>query len=293
MATEGNFHINWEDFTTACLKKFRNVLGKKEFSDVTLVSSDGKRIPGHQVILASGCTFFEKLLDGEESRKPLIFFRRTDSAVLESLLSFLYEGSAEVAEDQIDQFMALAEELGVEGLAKSDQEIGYEDKCLDQNQREDVIQQQEVKISADLNDLNNRNGGFPKEKISSERKPLTLDVKAPEKNRDGMVHLEDWVVRGLGLNNHIGAVHDKKNQSRERKPCTLDVEFPERDKDGLLQCFDCERRISVKSNFRRHVRKYHLMINLKCEHCEYSTTDTAYMSYHRRTCLKKVRVNKK
>ena len=92
MAIDGKFQIDWDDFTTACLEKFRNALGKKDFSDVTLVSSDGKRIPGHQVILASGCTFFEKLLDGEKSSKPVIFFRGTDSAVLESLLSFLYKG---------------------------------------------------------------------------------------------------------------------------------------------------------------------------------------------------------
>ena len=58
----------------------------------------------------------------------MTFFRGTDSTVLQSLLSFLYKGRAEVAEDQIGHFMALAEELGVEGLelqglAKADQDI--------------------------------------------------------------------------------------------------------------------------------------------------------------------------
>ena len=94
-------------------------------------------------------------------------------------------------------------------------------------------------------------------------------------------------MRGLGLNHIVGAVYDK-NDPTKRKARTLDVEFPKRDQDGLLQCFDCEKGINVKSNFRRHIRKYHQMIDLKCEHCEYNTTDTAY-SYHRRTCTRKER----
>ena len=77
----------------------------------------------------------------------MTFFRGTDSTVLQSLLSFLYKGRAEVAEDQIGHFMALAEELGVEGLAKADQDIGDEGTSLYKSQRKDVIQQQEVKIS--------------------------------------------------------------------------------------------------------------------------------------------------
>ena len=62
----GKFHINWEDFTAACPEKFGN--STKEFSDVTLVSSDGKRIPGHIGIWVIR-TFFNKKISGME-RNP-------------------------------------------------------------------------------------------------------------------------------------------------------------------------------------------------------------------------------
>ena len=53
MTGKGNYHIDWDDFTTTSSERFRDLVGKKEFSDVTLVSNDGTRIPSHQVILAS------------------------------------------------------------------------------------------------------------------------------------------------------------------------------------------------------------------------------------------------
>ena len=65
MTERGNYHINWDDFTTTSAERFRDLVGKKEFSDVTLVTEDGSRIPSHQVILASGSTFFKNLLVDE------------------------------------------------------------------------------------------------------------------------------------------------------------------------------------------------------------------------------------
>ena len=37
-------------------------MAKTEFSDVTLVSSDGREFPGHGIILAAGAAFFESVL---------------------------------------------------------------------------------------------------------------------------------------------------------------------------------------------------------------------------------------
>ena len=40
MAGKGNYHIDWDDFTTTSSERFRALVGKKEFSDVTLVGGD-------------------------------------------------------------------------------------------------------------------------------------------------------------------------------------------------------------------------------------------------------------
>ena len=129
MGQAGRFRIDWDDFKSTAADRFRDLIGKTDFSDVTLVSGDGQRIPSHQVILASGSSFFRTLLEEETTPKPLILMRGVDSNILEPLITFLYTGGAEVKEELLVDFMALTEDLGVEGLAnpnKRTEEAGFE-----------------------------------------------------------------------------------------------------------------------------------------------------------------------
>ena len=48
-------------------EKFGGYLGKEDFSDVTLVSSDGKQLLCHKLILASGSTFFKSVLESQKN----------------------------------------------------------------------------------------------------------------------------------------------------------------------------------------------------------------------------------
>ena len=100
---QGIFTIDWKDFTEASRKRFKDILARGDFSDVTLVSGDCQRLPAHQVILATGCFVFKNLLEGETTSssanpKPLIFLRGVAAGLLEPLLQFLYTGSAQISE---------------------------------------------------------------------------------------------------------------------------------------------------------------------------------------------------
>jgi len=96
---QGIFTIDWKDFKEASTKRFKDILARDDFSDVTLVSGDGQRLPAHQVILATGCSFFKNLLDGETAnQKPIIFLRGVAGNLLAPLLEFLYTGRVQVSE---------------------------------------------------------------------------------------------------------------------------------------------------------------------------------------------------
>ena len=98
---QGNFTIDWKEFREASPRRFKDLVTKEDFSDVTLVSGDGHRLPAHQVILATGCFFFKNLLEKETAcssanQRPLIFLRGVAGGLLEPLLQFLYTGSAQI-----------------------------------------------------------------------------------------------------------------------------------------------------------------------------------------------------
>ena len=234
MYLEGKFFINWDDFQKTSTERFRDLVGGKMFSDVTLVTSDGRRTPAHQMIVASGCRFFKKLLEKEEEEmnpKPLIFLRGVEAVLLEPILAFLYTGNAEVREELLEGFIALGEDLGVEGLAK-DRKPNGEDH---------------IKPASEGN----------------------IEVKE-EQVEDGDTKKNVNFAKTIGM-----------KRFQHVKASGSSVKVPEIGADGLYQCYDCERKLSQRGNFRRHVEKDHLRIERKCENCDYSTTNSGMLSYHR------------
>ena len=105
---QGIFTIDWKDFKEASTKRFKDILARDDFSDVTLVSGDGQRLPAHQVILATGCSFFKNLLEGETAnQKPIIYLRGVAGNLLAPLLEFLYSGRVQVSKHLIADFLVL------------------------------------------------------------------------------------------------------------------------------------------------------------------------------------------
>ena len=138
--TKGKYSINWDDFSATAAERFGPLIREAKFSDVTLVSGDGQRISSHQVILATGCTFFKNLFEEEAASKmPLIFLRGVEASLILPLLDFLYTGKAQVDEELLADFVVLAEDLGVEGLTKSF-DITQNETRLEDNEPEDSFE---------------------------------------------------------------------------------------------------------------------------------------------------------
>ena len=121
--------LKWEGFednVASTFARFRNV---SDFSDVTLVCEDGTQVEAHRVILASSSTFFLNILKKNHSN-PVIFMWSMNIADLMAIVDFLYFGEAKVLQENLDNFLALAQDLGLEGLSgneKSEEgELGVE-----------------------------------------------------------------------------------------------------------------------------------------------------------------------
>ena len=230
---EGKFFFNWEEFQTTSSERFQHLVGNKDFSDVTLVAGDGRRIFGHQVILATGCNFFRTLLEEERSPKPLIFLRGFEATLVESLVDFLYTGKAEVNEELVTKFLALAEDLGVEGLATNitshtGDEIGKQ-KDNEEHLKEDV----KLISTLDWTGLEGPN------KQSLERANGERSKSNQNRNQDQMVG---------------DKVH---NRSDSVKHEISDEQIVNPGRNGLFRCNLCERTIKFRHNFRRHIRLRH------------------------------------
>ena len=108
--------LNWKNFQQNISSSFRELRSDNDFSDVTLACEDGFQVSAHKVILASSSPFFMNILKMNKNPNPLIYMRGMKSEDLVAIVDFLYYGEAEIEEEHLDAFLAVAEELKISGL---------------------------------------------------------------------------------------------------------------------------------------------------------------------------------
>ena len=108
--------LQWNDFQENVNLAFGSLREDNEFADVTLTCEDGQQIEAHKVILAAASPFFQDLLKRNRHPHPLIFMKGVKSENLLAIVDFLYCGEANVYQDNLDSFLATAEELRLKGL---------------------------------------------------------------------------------------------------------------------------------------------------------------------------------
>ena len=109
--------IKCNDFKENTIAAFESLRKENNFADVTLVCEDGHQVEAHKVILAASSSFFQDLLTRNPHPHPLIFMRNVSSENLEALIDYLYFGEASLLEKSLESFLAVANELKLNGLS--------------------------------------------------------------------------------------------------------------------------------------------------------------------------------
>ena len=115
--------LQWNDFKENAVNTFGSLREDKDFTDVTLVSDDGKQVGVHKVILANASPFFQNILRKNKHIHPLIYMRGVKSDDLLAIVDFLYCGETSVYQKDLESFLAIAADLKLKGLMGKDEEI--------------------------------------------------------------------------------------------------------------------------------------------------------------------------
>ena len=116
--------LQWNDFKDNVTSAFGNLRDDNNFTDVTLACEDGKQVEAHKVILAASSPFFQDILKRNKHAHPLIYMRGMKLDDLLAIMDFLYCGEANVYQENLDSFLAIAEELQLRGLMGKSEEAG-------------------------------------------------------------------------------------------------------------------------------------------------------------------------
>ncbi len=116
MGSSDKFCLRWNDFESNVSSSFARLRDDADFFDVTLASEDDRQIRAHRVILAACSPFFRRVLRANPHERPLLYLKGVRHSQLVSVLDFMYHGEVSVAQDDLNAFLAAAEDLSVKGL---------------------------------------------------------------------------------------------------------------------------------------------------------------------------------
>ena len=118
MGTE-KFCLRWNDFESNISVAFRELREDKDFFDVTLTCDDEQQLQAHKVILSACSPFFRNILRRNPHQHPLLYLKGVKYTDLQSVLNFMYHGEVNVAQEELNSFLAVAEDLRVKGLTQN------------------------------------------------------------------------------------------------------------------------------------------------------------------------------
>ena len=116
------FCLKWNDYEKNLRTAFNDLREEKELFNVSLISEDGSQVEAHKVVLSACSPFFRAVLRrNPQHQHPLLYLRGVRQRDLVSLLDFMYRGQVNIAQEDLNAFLTIAEELKVKGLTQGKQ----------------------------------------------------------------------------------------------------------------------------------------------------------------------------
>ena len=120
------FCLKCNDFQQNIVGSLQELRSDTELTDITLACEENQQIKAHKIILTACSPFFRKILKGNTHPHPLIYMKGMKVCDLVAILDFIYQGEANIFQEDLDRFLALTEELQLKGLTSSQTEHEHE-----------------------------------------------------------------------------------------------------------------------------------------------------------------------
>ena len=112
------FSLKWKDFQTNVVKKFSNLRFKEDYYDVTLVSADQEKFQAHRLVLSACSPYFDNILKSDKGtfNQLMLCLDNVTSTDVNNILDYIYNGEVQILENELNQFLAIADRFQLEGL---------------------------------------------------------------------------------------------------------------------------------------------------------------------------------
>ena len=181
MTTPEKFCLKWNDFQHNIVSSFQGLREDTDFSDVTLVCEDDQQIAAHRIILTACSPFFSRVLKKNKHSHPMIYMRGLKAKDLVAVVDFIYHGEANIYQEDLDGFLALAEDLQLKGLTGSETEekendVHSEQKYQTKDVKESQSQIRNIEFSPDTSEVEGKSDTSSIVPVTREKLLVTPDL---------------------------------------------------------------------------------------------------------------------
>lgn len=110
------FHLKWNNHLQNMYCQLETLYSHQSLVDVSISCTDGI-LKAHRIVLSACSPYFESIFRDNYCKHPVIILKGVTSREMQALLKFMYKGSVEVLDADIQSFMYTANELKIRGLA--------------------------------------------------------------------------------------------------------------------------------------------------------------------------------
>ena len=256
MSNSETFCLRLNDFGTNIKTSWKEFQDEEYFYDVTL-ACDELQIKAHKIIISSCSPVFKNILKHNPNKHPLIYLRGVKYSDLKNLLTFIYQGEVSIAEEDLNRFLTVAEDLKIKGL--------YEEKNTD-------INSTRMDSSSKV------------QKNNYKRKEEDL-YKTIMENQD-LLEAKTERINNFAVAKSLVPINEEKPF-----PCTkcdkkfislsnLNAHMKSLHEGIRYSCDKCEYKATQKVSLKVHIKSIHEGVRYPCGQCQFIGTQRANLYTH-------------
>lgn len=251
--------LNWNDFQNNINSSFQEMRNDLDLADVTLACEGRKQFQAHKFVLSSSSPLFKEILRNNKHPHPLIFLKGMKPEPLESVLDFLYMGEVRIFQEDLNEFLAAAEELEVKGLTglESMEEGQLKETFKDEVQKQEANSEPQIVIMS-----------------KTECNLSSADIDK-EENSEILPNIEGTVSSMHELNAIVISIEDNTELKEQISSMMQRV-------DGVWKCNVCGRTNKKRDHIVHHIDSNHIDASHPCSQCGKISRSMMGLRHHKR-----------
>ena len=300
-----------ENFKETAAANLNSIWRNKDFTDVTLVSAEGLKTEAHKTVLSSFSPFFREVFNENKHTSVLLYMRGVSHKELELLVEFIYTGVCQVEVVDLESFLKIGKELGIEGLQENNTEektaelIPFLRSDISNDTNDTALEtsfsktEQEIAARGVENTATQKHDSRLVPPIENEKFGFSSNEKCEFLNNCAQTSSagkpEDCFSDNNDTLQESSGHFDKSAKSEEYLEASSagsQMRLGKEDVKKKYECPHCEKSFNSQRDRKRHIDCRHLKTKDKsCDMCDYKTVRGTNLLYHIQSVHEGIRYN--